>query len=412
MWRTLHVKRYDEKVLNKLIDKYERSLLYYGKNQVSQTISIPIQKSVLPEYFDESAMQYEVIHEQLEEMEQKGYIRLIWKNKKRGHILQKCELVEEQAEEIYRYLHRTPKNQKEQEILNVCEVYRGKTEVLDNFLTWIENRIRENESVKKYVDIDEPKDFQLLCELIFRILTNESECFLRQFSIKWFHDSKIAEKDIDKAMNIIAEFSGEEMLEEYNIYRNPSWIMIKGNVVLQKVYEGKTTEIDLRLYSGGIGLSNQDIEGIEITSEVEKVVTIENLTSFHHCVINPNEKGLYIYLGGYHNQSKRVFLKKIYQKNRETLYYHFGDIDCGGFRIWKDLCEKTGIPFQTLYMDLEVYEKYLRWGRELTELDRRNLKVMLEDDFYQRQRELFEKMLKEGVKLEQECIEEMQIGCG
>ena len=86
MWRIFHVKRYDEKILGKLLDKYERSLLYSGKNQINRTIFITIQKSILPEYFDESAMQYDIIHEQLEQLEDKGYIHLFWKNKKRLDI--------------------------------------------------------------------------------------------------------------------------------------------------------------------------------------------------------------------------------------------------------------------------------------------------------------------------------------
>ena len=49
------MKRYDEKVLNSLLDKYENSLLYTGQNQRKQSIEFPVKKSTLPEYFDEEA---------------------------------------------------------------------------------------------------------------------------------------------------------------------------------------------------------------------------------------------------------------------------------------------------------------------------------------------------------------------
>ena len=116
------MKRYDEKILNKLLDRYESSLLYTGKNQVNITIALPIQKSVLPEYFDETSLQYDVIHEQLEALEEKGYVRLVWKHKKRGHILEKCELVTEAADAVYAYLRRTPRTEKEQKIKEIAEV--------------------------------------------------------------------------------------------------------------------------------------------------------------------------------------------------------------------------------------------------------------------------------------------------
>lgn len=408
------MKRYDEKVLGALLDKYERSILYTGKNQVNQTISVPIQKKFLPEYFDESALQFDVIHQQLEVLEEKGYVRLIWKNKKRGHILEKCELVTAYADEAYQLLHRKPKSRKEDEILEICEEYHGKVHGLDKFLDWARRRISSGESIRKYVNVDAPQEFRMLCELLFRILTNEEECFLRQFSIRYFHDSKIAEKEIGKAVHVIAEFCSmnelqtEEILEEYNIYRNPSWLMMKGNAVFFRRNDEKRSEIDLSVFSGGIGISNQDIEQISWNPGIslDQVVTIENLTSFHQfaCQQDTDKRVLCIYLGGYHNHMKRKFLKQLYESYPEAEYVHFGDIDCGGFRIWRDLCEKTGIPFRTLYMDVKTYETYRGWGRPLTETDRKTLAVMIEDNFFAEQRTLLLRMLECGVKLEQECV--------
>ena len=65
------MKRYDEKILGLLLDKYENSLLYSGRNQINIKITISVSKHVLPEYFDVTSMQYDVIHEQLEALEKK-----------------------------------------------------------------------------------------------------------------------------------------------------------------------------------------------------------------------------------------------------------------------------------------------------------------------------------------------------
>ncbi len=365
------MKRYDEKILGNLLDRYERSLLYSGKNIINRSVSMIISKKTLPEYFDESALQFDVIHQQLGQLEEDEYIRLIWKNKKKGHILEKCELVIERLDDVYELLHRKPKNTKEQEILEICDVYQGKASELD--------------------------------------------CFLRQFSILHFHDSKIAEEDIKKAVNIISKFSEkerfqglqeEEILAEFNIYQNPSWLMMKGNVRFQKQFGNVLTDVDLRAFRGGIGVSNQDIETIRWAPDslIEKVVTVENLTSFHQWRESAGAPVLCIYLGGYHNHVKRLFLQRLYQAYPNAEYYHFGDIDCGGFRIWKDLCVKTGIPFKTLYMDLATYDKYFVWGHSLTDPDRKTLRDMMKDSFFKEQAELFARMLKQGIKLEQECI--------
>ena len=134
-------------------------------------------------------------------------------------------------------------------------------------------------------------------------------------------------------------------------------------------------------------------------------ITIENLTSFHQWNCDRTGKELCIYLGGYHNRTKRQFLMKMYKAYPEAEYCHFGDMDCGGFRIWRDLCFKTGIAFRPLLMDSETYLKYLDLGRELTEVDRKTLASMMEDPFYKKQKELFGLMLKMGKKIEQECVE-------
>ena len=409
------MKRYDERILSSLLDRYERSLLYTGKNKVNRRVSLPINKTTLPEYFDESALQYDVIHQQLEKLEADGYVRLHWKNNKKGHILEKCELDLDHIEDAYKLLHRKPKSTKEQDILNIGSAYKGKAKELDNFLDWLQKRILETKSIQKYVDMDAPRDFESLCRLVLGILSNDNECFLREFSIKHFHDSKLAEREIAKATSIISEFSDdrfkgletEEILAEYNIYRNPSWLMMKGNVKVEIQGKSSPKQIDLSYFHGGLGISNQDIEHIEwpLDSPIEQVVTIENLTSFHKWRVEKDRATLCVYLGGYHNHVKRMFLKKLYEAWPNAKYCHFGDIDCGGFRIWKDLCTKTGIPFKTLCMDLKTYNQYFTWGRKLTEQDKRTLQTMKDDPFFNEQRELFVRMLEVGMKLEQECVE-------
>ncbi|MCD8068772.1 MAG: DUF2220 domain-containing protein, partial [Lachnospiraceae bacterium] len=113
-----------------------------------------------------------------------------------------------------------------------------------------------------------------------------------------------------------------------------------------------------------------------------------------------------INLGGYHNKVKRGFLIQLYEccKNENVTFIHFGDIDCGGFQIWRDLREKTQIPFQTGWMDMETYLSHLQYGKALTSGDRERLKRMAQDPYFAKQRELFWMMLEKGIKIEQECV--------
>ena len=234
-------------------------------------------------------------------------------------------------------------------------------------------------------------------------------------------DSKAAEKEIAGAAGIIARFfpentltelTAEQVMEEFNIFKNPSWVMVKGSGVFTLSHKedgGQDAKVmaDSRIYlaalQGGIGLSSQDIGDVcwDVSCPVSQIVTIENLTSFHRW----REEGtLAVYLGGYHNRAKRQFLRELYRAFPDCVYGHFGDLDCGGFQIWKDLCEKTGIPFLPRYMDMETYLQFCRTGKDLTEHDRRELLRMMEEPFFAGQRKLFETMLEVGKKVEQEGV--------
>lgn len=118
----------------------------------------------------------------------------------------------------------------------------------------------------------------------------------------------------------------------------------------------------------GIGLLDDDLETMDIqpTSKIKCVITIENLTTFFRC---EREDGLIIYLGGYHNTVRRRLLKNIYDIFPEAEYRHFGDIDAGGFEIYRNLKRKTGMPFKTYKMDSETLRTYSKYGRPLREND-------------------------------------------
>ncbi len=405
------VYRYDERILNTLMDKYENSLLYTGENQRHQTISFSVTQKTLPEYFDESSQVFENIHAQLTEMEQKGFLKLVWKNKKVGHILEKCVLCPEKADEIYLYLRRQPKMEKENEILRICGEYKGLHPVIDSFLAWVADRLSEKRSVKQYLDPDRPEEFRDRLKLLYAILTNSEEVFFREFSVRFWKDSKIAEKELQAAAGIIARFSedeglkeleAEQLLEEFGICKNPSWVMMKG---CGRFCIAEQKWLPLNDFPGGLGISSADIQNViwDRTHLPKYVVTIENLTSFHR-FFRPDT--MILYLGGYHNKVKRLFLTSLYDSCRgeNVTFEHFGDIDCGGFKIWRDLREKTGIPFQTLGMDEKTYLSHLEFGKALTAGDRERLKSMAEDPYFAEQRELFGLMLKKGIKIEQECV--------
>jgi hypothetical protein len=159
--------------------------------------------------------------------------------------------------------------------------------------------------------------------------------------------------------------------------------------------------IDLGRLDGDLGLSSALLDNIEeVSVYASKVITIENLTTFN---TYEDEDALIIYLGGYHNSIRRKLICKIYEQNPDKTYYHYGDIDAGGFGILLDLRAKTGIDFVPLYMDVAILEKYKDFTKKLTDRDRSRLKNLLGGEFDA----VIRYMLENDCKLEQEAIENL-----
>lgn len=359
------MKRYDEWMLNLLLDRYEASVLYTGREKRNQNIAVTLSAKLLPEYFDTGSMVFDAVHEQLLELEEKGLVSLEWQGGKQGHILKKCILNQTCIPDCYRMLRRKPKRDREQRIEKILEEYRERNETMCRFCDFLSERMTQGKSVRQYVDLEQPEELEKVCHLVCAVLENEEQLSLREFSVKHFHDTKMAEKYMEKAAGIICRFqaeaersepepqsedqnvltedlSAEQLFEENGIYRNPSWIMVKGWGQF-RLSTGAC--VDLSEWPSGIGISGSDLDLLEWKEDcvVQRVLTVENLTSFHQ--VN-QENTLILYLGGYHNWVKCLFLQKIYQMFPHAVYEHFGDMDCGGFKIWRNLREKTGIPLK------------------------------------------------------------------
>lgn len=100
--------RYEERILQTLLDSYERSRLSRGENEVAVHIAFPITPKTMPIYFDENSLAYEEIHGTAGHLEEMGYTCSVWKGGKKNHILQKIVLCDEKVDEIYRHLGRVP----------------------------------------------------------------------------------------------------------------------------------------------------------------------------------------------------------------------------------------------------------------------------------------------------------------
>ena len=396
--------QYDRKVINQLLDTYENSLLSTGENKRTIQIEFRFTKTSIPAYFDESSSEYENIHISMKELERKKLIRIIWKDNKQDYLIHKVRLMTDHLEEAYQYVGRRPKRGLEEENVALLQKYLDEeAPVTVAFVNYLLGRLQNHRSVKEYLDLEDRKETERFLRACVLVEQNREPCYLREFSIIHFQDSKYFEQIESRIAKVFRHFSEEygemdsiDLLAEYGIYRTPNYVYFKGNAVISI---GEAT-VDLSLLKQGIGISGEDFPRIRFSdlSRVKKVITIENLTSFfRYC----EEDSLMIYLGGYHNRIRRTLLNMIYETIPYANYYHFGDMDAGGFSILMDLRKKTGIPFMSYHMDLDTLKEYRQYAKRLNESDRNRLeKIRIEKEFS----EVIDFMLEENIKLEQECI--------
>lgn len=406
---------YEARILKGLLDSYERSPLSQGKNKVAVHIAFPFNRKNLPEYFNESSLAYEDIHSCMKSLEDRGLVTIVWKNGKEDHIIEKVLLNERNVDEVYAYMKRKPRAEYVKEHLQLLKEEKEKypTPIIQGFLDYLKARLTEGKSVKEFIDIQDPGQTRKILKAVGELENNREGCYIREFSIRCFGNSKTFQSMLGVVGKILTRFGEglEDMdiygiLAEYSVYHTPDYVYIKGKGEL--IFEDDPdSAINLSCLKQGIGLSGEDVGKIRIrkNSGIEKILTIENLTTFFRW---KEKDSLMIYLGGYHNSVRRKLLELLYQDFPEAEYLHFGDIDVGGFEIYRDLCRKTGIPFKTYHMGIEELEKYEAYTQELTGNDRKRLEALIQKGESEgKDTRVLLYMKEKGRKLEQEGIRQV-----
>lgn len=396
---------YKSIILNKLIDKYERSLLYKGVNKVDVRILFKFTKEALPDYYNEYNYEFkQEINDECMNLENKDLIRIVWKPFEKGNIIEKVILNDKNLDGIYVEVNREEKQSFEDKAINILRAYANRDGWFGAFASEMLERLNDKKSVKKYLEIEDTKLIENILKAIDNMLKQQYEVPKRVFSIRIFNDSKIFESLESKALKIAKDYAGfdeeEDILSEFNIVSNPGFVFLKGSCT----FTCGNQSIDLSKLNGEIGLSTELINSFTVEKlEVKRIITIENLTTFHS--YQPEEE-LVIYLGGYHNAIRRALLKKVHSFSTSMEFYHWGDIDLGGFRIFNHLTQKTGIPFIPYKMDVETLRKYENYTKRIENkayID--NLEKLAANKDYLVFRDVLAFMLEHEVKLEQEAID-------
>lgn len=401
---SLRLSKIQKDALNMLLDVYENSVTYKGQNIKNQSFAIKPEK-IFYEYNGDYTDQDEV-NQFNREMQSLMEFEFVILDYERGiPVISKIKLNTNSINEIYSVLKREDITVKRNQEIKMYTQYMGVHDIMDAFCK------SQVERLIDYKDAKYTSDIAInILKLLKYVLGNNSDIMERELSVAVLGDTKLFEKSYKSRICSIIEEYGEleldlsvldkkekekAILEEYQVFSNPSYIFFKGNVDIHYV-DGNSISVTP---DNPIAILSEAIARIEmIKVNSNRIVTVENLTSYNR--INDN-KSTFIYLSGYHNTAKQRFLKKIAENNSGVSWFHFGDIDPDGYYILKNLVEKTGIAFVPLYMDVQQLINCKQYCKPLEKNDMVKANSLLKFHFYD---EVMEFMLANNCKLEQEII--------
>lgn len=365
---------------------------------------------------------------------------LSWKN---GEI----QAIRANAETIpfyYGILGSESKNQLRETEKGFYRSWLGRHPVIDLF---VEEQLERLESGKK-ASLDgrssiEREAAEAVLKLVEAVITNKKDILERELSIMVMSDSKTFEKQYrTRVCRFLTRYDKrwenetwdeiederekqQIILEEYQVFANPSYVYLKGDGDLWFECSGEKMHLScehaqglsetLRFEGYGEKLHLSCEHPLALSSETlrklkrikiygERIITVENLTSFNR--LPARNDSFYIYLSGYHNTVKQKLLQKIYKdQEAEKRWLHFGDIDPDGFYILESLRRGTGIDISPLWMGIDELKTYADYGKPLEENDRTKAKNLLS---YGKYTDVISYMLENNLKLEQEIISWMR----
>lgn len=395
------MKNYKNDILNKLIDSYENSAYYNGKSDRKRKISFDVRKNFKRYGQSDNFIETDKIDNVIEELYFKNYVFPGKSNDFRNYEII-LNTNEEIIDEIYQSIGRQKKSEQREIFIERLKSITKKCDWVEAFTREMIARVFEGKSIKPYFDSMNIEELDYIITILNYMAEQSTEISFRRFSILVFKDSKKLERYKTKVFNIIHDFYDDsiETIDAafacFNIYRNPSFIYVKGNMTIQI----NNQVIDLSEMNYSFSIPSESLASLQILNIVaDKVITVENLMSFYDAYVS---NALIIYLGGYHNTARRKFLLKIYEYLKDNvIYYHFGDIDVGGFNIYLDLIAKTAIPFKPLMMDLDTLLKYKDYCKELS-LEEVSRLLKVKEKF---SNPVIYYMIENKVKLEQEIVD-------
>ena len=363
---------YSEIVLNRLLDKYEKSLHAQGQGLSKRRVLLSTDRGDIPEYDYHDVNIRDAFNGEVEALGKKGIVKSNWARK--GYVLSEIWLNLESVDLAYLLVSRESK-------ARICENYIQLLKQLkvQCSAAWIHNfadaQISETERRRRLsplINRDIAEFMDVLSALRNYDGLNGESITMRAFSIKCYNNSKHFQQRVMDYFLVVAgkyyppligneedlELDWREQLMLMGVFPMPELYELSGDIAI----DFQSGYVDLSVFGAfGVALPDtltNEIRGIRMEG-IKRVILIENKTCYNEYVARYKQHDeLVFYQGGFISQKKALFVQKLKQfAQDDTAFLFWGDIDIGGFRMYcqlKEYCEQI-LPWKMGACEVKRY---------------------------------------------------------
>ena len=225
---------FEKNLLNKLLDKYEKSKLSKGGTSINRSIRLTTKDEVLSSYTGFDSYKHVDLNDAvIRNLEKQGFITAVFEN----DTFKSLTLNVLNVDSLYDYLNRKKPSDELKQIKETLNKYQFDN-FLDMFIEYVNDYINDKyDYPRSYFSDSVQLDLILMVFEKMFLLTEETK--KRDFSAKYLGDSKLFESIQGRIIKIIKDFGGnnyasdDDVLSEYNIVKNSSYALVKNNLVLK-----------------------------------------------------------------------------------------------------------------------------------------------------------------------------------
>lgn len=319
-------------VLLKLLARAERG----GK----RVPVLPISRRYAPEYFQVSGLHArDALHATLENAGAIGAVILEWGRYEAAQDLQRIRLAD--ADRLADFLG------VERAGVKAARIESRLAPVLEKAPDWLSGAFRQALAKWRRGDRtlgcgpDDAEAIEQLFHVAVAVHRGEHEGLdLRRFSTRLLGDSKAIERLRGRLGSLLrfnpafSDLEDDELLHALGLEKFPPPLFLKGPLDLW--YGGEWLEVAaLRPY---VALSPDAVDDMRLASTPSYVLSVENLASFQRHVRETDDQGIVLYTGGFPGPAFREIMKRLDRLVDQSVpFFHWGDVDLGGIRIFKHL---------------------------------------------------------------------------